>query len=410
MDLNKENMKKIMLLIVFTVLVLVGLLNFSSVVGAIVFLFRIIYPFALGGAIAFVINIPMSFVQRKIFGRERLKRGRLGKVMQKLARPLSLVIALILILAVIGLVVGVVMPQLGTTIYRLSIDIRNFVPTIQTWAMKTFNDYPQIMEWLNTLEIDWEGLMQNAVEFLRTGATNLLDSTVSIASAVVSAAANFVIAFVFAMYIVLQKERLSVQVRKIMYAFLPKAGADWINRVASLTYTTFSHFFTGQCLEAVILGTMFFVAMTIFRFPYALLVGILVAFTALIPIFGAFIGCIVGAFLILMENPMQAVLFIVMFLILQQIEGNLIYPHVVGSSVGLPSIWVLVAVTVGGSLMGIVGMLVFIPLMSVCYTLFRQWVYDRLQKRNLTNIFFKGEMKNETVQRDGEKQAGEDGQ
>mgnify|MGYP005784108691 FL=1 len=178
--------------------------------------------------------------------------------------------------------------------------------------------------------------------------------------------------------------------------------------MASLAYTTFSHFFTGQCLEAVILGTMFFIAMTIFRFPYALLVGILVAFTALIPIFGAFIGCVVGAFLILMENPMQAVLFVVMFLILQQIEGNLIYPHVVGNSVGLPSIWVQVAVTVGGSLMGIVGMLVFIPLMSVCYTLFRQWVYDRLKKRELI-IIFKGEKKNETVQRDGEKQAGADG-
>lgn len=408
MDLSKDNMKKIMILIVFTVLVLVGLLNFGAVVGAIVFLFGIIYPFALGGAIAFVINIPMKFVEEKIFRRRRLQQGRPGKVLKKLSRPLSLVIALILIVAVIAIVVGVVMPQLGNTIYRLSLDIRSFVPELQRWGMKTFNDYPQIIDWLNTLEIDWEGLMQNAVTFLRNGATDLVGSTVSIASAVVSAATNFVIAFVFAMYIVLQKERLSVQVRKILYAFLPKKGADWIDQVASLAYTTFSHFFTGQCLEAVILGSMFFIAMTIFRFPYALLVGILVAFTALIPIFGAFIGCVVGAFLILMENPMQAVLFVIMFLILQQIEGNLIYPHVVGSSVGLPSIWVLVAVTVGGSLMGIVGMLIFIPLMSVCYTLFRQWVYDRLKKRNLITLF-KGEKKDETVQRDGEKTAGADG-
>lgn len=408
MDLSKENMKKIMMLIVFTVLVLVGLLNFGAVLGAIVFLFRIIYPFALGGAIAFIINIPMKFVEEKIFRCRQLQQGRLGKVAKKMSRPLSLVIALILIVTVIAIVFGVVMPQLGTTIYRLSVDIRSFVPELQRWAMKTFNDYPQIIDWLNTLEIDWEGLMQNAVTFLRNGATDLLGSTVSIASAVVSAATNFVIAFVFSMYIVLQKERLSVQVRKIMYAFLPKKGADWIDQVASLAYTTFSHFFTGQCLEAVILGSMFFIAMTIFKFPYALLVGILVAFTALIPIFGAFIGCVVGAFLILMENPMQAVLFVVMFLILQQIEGNLIYPHVVGSSVGLPSIWVLVAVTVGGSLMGIVGMLIFIPLMSVCYTLFRQWVYDRLKKRELITLF-KGEKKDETVQRDREKQAGTDG-
>lgn len=153
--------------------------------------------------------------------------------------------------------------------------------------------------------------------------------------------------------------------------------------IASLTHRTFAKFLTGQCLEAVILGTMFFVAMTLLRFPYPLLVGVLIALTALIPIFGAFIGCVVAAFLILMVSPMQALAFIVLFLVLQQLEGNFIYPHVVGGSVGLPSIWVLVAVTVGGSLMGIVGMLIFIPLMSVLYTLLRQDVIKRLEKKQL---------------------------
>ena len=144
-----------------------------------------------------------------------------------------------------------------------------------------------------------------------------------------------------------------------------------------------SSFITGQCVEAVILGAVFFVSMTILRIPYALLVGCLIAVTALIPIVGAFIGCIVGAFLLLMVSPMQALFFVVLFLILQQVEGNLIYPHVVGSSVGLPSIWVLVAVSVGGSLMGIAGMLVFIPLTSVLYALFREFVYQRLQAKGL---------------------------
>ena len=148
-----------------------------------------------------------------------------------------------------------------------------------------------------------------------------------------------------------------------------------------MSHRTFSSFITGQCLEAVILGVMFFVSMSLLKFPYALLVGILVAFTALIPVFGAFIGCVVGAFLILMVNPMQAIGFIALFLVLQQVEGNLIYPHVVGNSVGLPSIWVLAAVTVGGSLMGIMGMLVFIPLASVVYALIREWVYRRLEQR-----------------------------
>lgn len=163
--------------------------------------------------------------------------------------------------------------------------------------------------------------------------------------------------------------------------------------VCSLTYKTFSSFLTGQCVEAVILGTMFVIAMTIFRLPYALLVGVLIAFTALIPIFGAFIGCIVGAFLILMDAPMKAVIFVIMFLVLQQIEGNLIYPKVVGSSVGLPSIWVLAAVSIGGSLMGVVGMLVFIPIVSVLYTLLRNNVYGRLDKRGFSVDNSSGELR-----------------
>lgn len=131
-------------------------------------------------------------------------------------------------------------------------------------------------------------------------------------------------------------------------------------------------------MEALILGAMFFVSMSVLRLPYALLIGVLIAFTALIPMVGAFIGCMVGAFLILMLDPMQALIFIILFLVLQQIEGNLIYPHVVGNSVGLPSIWVLFAVTVGGKLMGIAGMLIFIPLMSVLYALFREWVNTKV--------------------------------
>lgn len=153
--------------------------------------------------------------------------------------------------------------------------------------------------------------------------------------------------------------------------------------ISSLSYKTFSRFITGQCLEALILGTMFFITMIIFRLPYALLVGVLIAFTALIPIVGAFIGCFVGAVLILMVNPMQAVFFVILFLILQQVEGNLIYPHVVGNSVGLPSIWVLFAVTVGGKLMGVMGMLIFIPLVSVLYSLLREWINYRLDVKKV---------------------------
>ena len=169
-------------------------------------------------------------------------------------------------------------------------------------------------------------------------------------------------------------------------AFLPQQKADALLKVCTLTYRTFANFLTGQCLEAVILGCMFVITLSILRMPYALLIGVLIAFTALIPIFGAFIGCAVGGFLIFMVSPKQAILFIIVFLVLQQIEGNLIYPHVVGESVGLPSIWVLAAVTIGGNLMGIVGMLVFIPLLSVFYTIFREYVYLRLKKQHIKRV------------------------
>lgn len=378
MELNKDNMKKIMFLIVFTVLVLAGITNLPAVWKCIALLFHMIFPFILGGVMAFIINIPMRCIERNLFQKRKWK-----KRVQKAARPLSLVIALALVVAVILLVFFVVVPQLGDTVVELSYDIRRFWPKVQAWGIKMFDDNPEVANWLNSLEINWEGLMQQAIGFLKIGAGTLFSSTFSVAKVIVNFATNFAIAFVFSIYILLQKEKLQIQVRKVMYAFLPEKFVEGVIDVSRLVNRTFSNFFTGQCLEAMILGGMFVVTMLILRFPYALLVGILIAFTALIPIFGAFIGCFVGTFLILMENPMQAVAFVILFLVLQQIEGNLIYPHVVGNSVGLPSIWVLVAVSLGASLMGIAGMLIFIPLVSVIYTLFREYVYKRLKERKL---------------------------
>lgn len=377
-ELNKDNMKKIMFLIVFTVLVLAGALHMGEVWKAICFLAGVGYPFVLGCALAFLLNMPMRFVERKLF--DSLPETK-KKKLKKIQRPCSLLLSLILVIAVVMVVILVVVPQLGTTIVELSKSISDFWPKVQEWVIRMFEDNPQVEEWVIGIEMDWDQLIQKAIEFLKSGAGTLLGSTYSVALSVVNGVTNFVIAFVFAIYILLQKEKLSSQIQKVLYAFLPARRVEQIRKVCLLTNKTFSSFFAGQCVEAVLLGSMFVVSMVILNFPYALLVGVLIAFTALIPIFGAFIGCGVGAFLILMENPMQAVGFVVLFLVLQQIEGNLIYPHVVGGSVGLPSIWVLAAVSLGGSLMGIVGMLVFIPLVSVLYSLFRSYVYKRLQRQ-----------------------------
>ena len=221
------------------------------------------------------------------------------------------------------------------------------------------------------------------MNFLKNGAGSVLGGTMEAAKSIISGVSTFFIAFVFACYVLFQKERLSVQVRKLMYAFVPEDWTDILIALGSVTHKTFSSFLTGQCVEAVILGCMFFIVLSIFNFPYAMLISVLIAFTALIPVFGAFIGCGVGTVLILLVNPMKGLLFVVVFLVLQQIEGNFIYPHVVGNSVGLPSMWVLAAVSVGGSLMGVVGMLIFIPIVSVVYTLLRGIVNRRLKEKKI---------------------------
>ena len=239
------------------------------------------------------------------------------------------------------------------------------------------------MQLVNQLQFDPDQAIKWGIGILGNGAGNMMNTTVSAVGSIVNGLTTFFIAFSFACYILFEKEKLQQQMKKVVFAFVPGQKADAFLKICSLTYRTFASFLTGQCLEAVILGSMFVITLSLLRMPYALLIGVLIAFTALVPIFGAFIGCGMGCFLIFMVSPRQAILFIIVFLLLQQIEGNLIYPHVVGGSVGLPSIWVLAAVTIGGNLMGIVGMLVFIPMVSVFYTIFREVVYLRLKKRHL---------------------------
>ena len=379
MNLDDKNIKQLRQLILFTIVILIALWNYDIIFGWIGFAFGIIFPFLLGGAIAFVLNVPMNFLEEKIFRNKYLKDK---KAARKLARPVSLVLTIAIVIGVVVLVMFIVIPELTQTVLSLGRTIRAFVPDAQRFLEELFKDNSEISEWLEGLNLNVNQLVNQAVSFFQNGAGDMLNSTMSAIGSIVSGVTTFVIAFVFACYVLLQKEKLRVQVTKVMYAYMPEKRVKWSLEVCSLTAKSFSSFLTGQCVEALILGTMFFIVMSVINMPYALLVAVLIAFTALIPIFGAFIGCVVGAFLILMVDPLKALIFVIVFLILQQIEGNLIYPKVVGASVGLPSIWVLAAVTIGGNLMGVVGMLIFIPIVSVIYTLFRTSVYKRLKKQN----------------------------
>ena len=351
MDLNGENIKKIRGLILFTAVLVVCLWKYDVVFSVLKFILGVTFPFILGGAFAFVLNVPMNFLQRHLFPRKITQKSR---ALQKLARPASLVLVLLLVVGVVGLVLFVLIPQLGSTFGSLGRSIRIFIPQVQKWTEELFRDNAQISSWLQELNFDWNHIMEMGVSFFRNGAGSMLDSTITVARGIISGLTTFFIAFVFACYILLQKEKLNVQVRKVIFAFIPKGKAEALLEVCTV-----------------------------------------IAVSALIPIFGAFIGCVIGAFLIFMVNPVQALGFIILFFVLQQIEGNFIYPHVVGNSVGLPSIWVLAAVSLGGSLMGVVGMLIFIPIVSVVYALFREVVYLKLKQHRIDPEEIEAEAKKE---------------
>ena len=375
MEFNKQTVKALLGVVCGGIAFAAALLHLDVVAGAAGWLLGILSPLLLGCAIAFILNVPMRAMERCLFPH--------AKKANKLRRPLALLLTVAAVSAVLALAGMVIVPGVRDAVTSIAAQVPEAFERLQESAAR-FQEYlPLLANQIEGLSIDWASLSQKAVGLVQNWGKGLLISGGGLVSGIVSGVTTFFIGLIFSLYILLQKEKLARQGRQLCYAFLPEAAADQLLNILRLSERTFSSFLSGQCLEAVILGTMFFVSMTLLHFPYALLVGVLIALTALIPIVGAFIGCAVGALLMLVNDPWQALWFIVLFLVLQQIEGNLIYPHVVGSSVGLPSIWVLAAVTVGGSLMGILGMLVFIPLCSVLYALLRQLTVHRLKQRRV---------------------------
>ncbi len=374
MEFSRDKIRQIRHLMLLGAFLVLALIYSEKVFQGIAFLFGILSPFLVGGVIAFVLNIPMRAFEEKLLSRWK------GKSARKLKRPVCMVFSLVSVVLVITVVIGTVVPQVAATASEVGKKIPAFMDSIIEELDKLTKKYPELAEQvsnLEKLEMNWDSILNSIFDFLKNGAGDVLNSTVNVASGIISGVVNAVISFIFALYILSQKENLANQGCRILTAYLPEAVSRKTMEVCSLLYRNFSCFITGQCLEAVILGTMFVISMSLFRMPYALMVGVLIAFTALIPIVGAFIGCAVGAFLILIDDPLLALWFIILFLVLQQIEGNLIYPKVVGNSVGLPAIWVLMAVSLGGSLFGVAGMLFFIPLMSSCYALLRESVNRR---------------------------------
>ena len=337
----------------------------------------ILSPFIIGAALAFALNVPMRGIESLLKKVE--KRG--------LRRALALILTLLAVLLILFGVFYLLIPQLLETIESIVVQMPDFINRMRVSVFEYLENNPKIMQWLTDYtdfeSINWGELVQSGIDLVASGLGGIMSKTITFVVSLGTGIFNGILSVAFALYCLVRKEILARQMRRVLYSILPEKVTDEIIRIARMTNITFSKFLSGQCLEAVILGAMFAVTMSIFRMPYVALVSVIISVTALVPIVGAFVGCIIGAFFILVVNPPMAFWFIVMFLILQQIEGNLIYPRVVGSSVGLPGMWVLLAVAVGGDLMGVGGMLLMIPLVSVLYALAREFTTSRLEKRNI---------------------------
>ena len=367
MNLNKENTKKIIFIIAIGIVIYLGLQNLGTLFGSFQGLIKILNPFILGACIAFVLNVGVNLIETKW-----LKNRKKNKIIQRIKRPLSIFLAMLILFAVIFFVIFLVIPGLIDTIDSIKTYIPGIATNVQNWLYDMTNQYPQINDTIKNINIDWNNLDDETMKLLQSWAGTILSSSINILAAIFSGVANFVIGLIFAVYILLQKEKLGMQFRKIMQAYMKPELMEKTLKIFKVTNSAFTKFITGQVTEACILGFLCFLGMVVLGMPYALTIAVLIGFTALIPIFGAFIGAGIGALLIAVQSPMLALGFIVFIIILQQIEGNIIYPKVVGNSVGLPGIWVMVAVTVGGSLWGITGIAVSVPIASILYALLRE--------------------------------------
>lgn len=381
MDQNKYPLKRILGIITFALLLYWGLHHPSQIAALCSALFAILSPFILGCAIAFIINVLLRPVEQtwdKLWG----KRSK--PTHEKLKRPVCLIFSTLVIAGIIFALFFIVIPALKDSVESFAAMLPQHLATLETWWKSLYTMLNQYGIVLPTFTLDLEGIYNTILNFFTNYGQTLMDKTIGVTTSIFSAAVNFVLALVFSLYVLIQKETLCRQAKKTVLALLSEKKAAWLMDLTALTNKTFSNFITGQLTEAVILGSLCFVGMVLFNMPYASVVAVLIGFTALIPIFGAFIGILIGAFLILLISPIKALWFVIFILILQQIEGNLIYPRVVGKSVGLPGIWVLAAVTVGGNAFGLVGMILSVPICSVLYTLLRQLVNSRLEKKGLT--------------------------
>ena len=375
--IRDEKTKNYFLLITYAIVLAYVFLNLDTVWNVVVTIIDLIKPFIIGICIAFVLNIPMKFFEEKVV-------GKLTKEKSKLKRPLSLIITIVVL---VGLIIGLmtfVIPQLAESCSTLVKNVPEYVDSLEKFMNKNINSKELLSS--DVIEEVYNKILsmgQNIIKIIGQVAGTIVSHALDITVGVTSTIINIVMAFIVSIYILLSKEKLSNQIKKILYAYMKKENVIKFLKVSKIANIKFTNFVRSQVIEACILGVLCFIGMTICSMPYALLISTIIGVTALVPIFGAFVGAILSAFIVLMVSPIKVILFAIIFVVIQQIEGNLIYPFVVGNSIGLSALWVLFAITVGGNAFGVVGMLIGVPLFGVLYTLISITTNKRLEKRNI---------------------------
>lgn len=364
-----SELKKGLILITFgiSLYMLLEHIGFIFLIGKSIL--TIFSPFLLGIVIAFVLNVPMNLIEKRLE-----KNKKLTIKNKKIKRGISLIISVLMVILILFFVIALIIPDLGKTISSFVNQLPTMISDIEEKIKEVAVDHPNIGEWTAKIDLNPEGIKMQLEAWMKEFGSGILTTSLNLVVSFISGVTNLLIATIFAFYILAEKEKLASQFKIVLNAFIKEKHVRRFFEIMELANKTFSKFISGQCLDACVLGVLCFLGMTIFRFPYALSISVLVAFTALIPVFGAFIAMVIGALLISMTSFTNAFWFVVFFLCLQQIEGNLVYPRVVGNSVGLPAIWTMMAVTIGGSCFGIPGMLVSVPLSSILYALVRDYV------------------------------------
>lgn len=381
MDLNRKTLTKLFGLFAALIVLYLVLQHIDILYSFFLWVLGALTPFIIAGFLTFILNVPLKAIEHKLFQPKNGKQ--VSKFKQKARRPIALTLSIILFVVVLAAFLTIIIPEIGRSLTKIADSIPMVVTTIQEQLTSWSKENEMIANIIDAVNIDWNTISKSMVSFLQSNGTNVVNSAWGFVSNIISAAISTFLGIVISIYTLMRKEKLSSDIKKVLYSFLPMKISDNICYVAHLTNLSFYNSITGQMVECIILGSLTALGMSLLGLPYAALIAVLIAILSWIPMFGVGIGIFIGAILILTIDPLQALWFVIFMVILQQLEGNLIYPRVVGSNMGLPPLIMVGAITLFANFFGVIGLLVAAPVTSVVYTLLKAFVADRIKKKKI---------------------------